>query len=445
MKRNEDFRNALGQPDEYFRQSVMDTLQQLNAQARQEDRPQKRTLTRAVCVFAAAAVVCAGFILVRHRLGGLSDDQTDNVVQTTAVLSMPSGRNTVETELATLTFDKAVKDGPRVLISVEARPKHEDCFALTTDFTLGNPDTDATAWEYYGIQPGEKDQTLYHWVKDHGCREALAIDINSSRAGSTESPFYGDYYVDDVRLMEDGSIRLTVAGEYIPDRDTYELEWMAIPLNMEDTAGFSVATGTEHGSIQIGLDETQVSLTADVPPEGLPAVDTELATLTFMKAEKDETGVILTVKVQPGQEECIVCADKNRLFTALEVTRSFFGVQPAEPYQSMNRWIASHGYRKMLSVEVCPSGDGQASASVSSCRIQKSPVYEDGSAVMTVSIDPMPGAVEMEMAFSVSLWDVNDDGGQIGSDVTIKRSFRIDVSEEPEQEEEGTLHIRLTE
>ena len=52
---------------------------------------------------------------------------------------------------------------------------------------------------------------------------------------------------------------------------------------------------------------------------------------------------------------------------------------------------------------------------------------------------------EMEMAFSVSLWDVNDDGGQIGSDVTIKRSFRIDVSEEPEQEEEGTLHIRLTE
>ena len=39
MKRNEDFRNALGEPDEYFQQSVMDTLNQLNRQAERESRP----------------------------------------------------------------------------------------------------------------------------------------------------------------------------------------------------------------------------------------------------------------------------------------------------------------------------------------------------------------------------------------------------------------------
>ena len=43
MKRNEDFRNALGEPDEYFQQSVMDTLNQLNRQAERENR---RTVMR---------------------------------------------------------------------------------------------------------------------------------------------------------------------------------------------------------------------------------------------------------------------------------------------------------------------------------------------------------------------------------------------------------------
>ena len=53
MKRNEDFRNALGQPDEYFRQSVIDTLDQLNMQVEKEKRPQRRYPARLVCTFAA--------------------------------------------------------------------------------------------------------------------------------------------------------------------------------------------------------------------------------------------------------------------------------------------------------------------------------------------------------------------------------------------------------
>ena len=64
MKRNEDFRNALGQPDEYFRQSVIDTLDQLNMQAEKEKRPQRRYPARLACTFAALVLAITGALKV---------------------------------------------------------------------------------------------------------------------------------------------------------------------------------------------------------------------------------------------------------------------------------------------------------------------------------------------------------------------------------------------
>ena len=75
MKRNEDFRNALGQPDEYFRQSVIDTLDQLNMQAEQEKRPQRRYPARLVCTFAALALAA---VSGRSRPGRIPDSFCGN-------------------------------------------------------------------------------------------------------------------------------------------------------------------------------------------------------------------------------------------------------------------------------------------------------------------------------------------------------------------------------
>ena len=99
MKRNEDFRNALGQPDEYFRQAVLDTLDQLNTQAEKENRPQGRTYIRFACACAAMVLLCTGIILACRRPGGLLDNHVDTVNPTTAVLARPSGATVVETEL----------------------------------------------------------------------------------------------------------------------------------------------------------------------------------------------------------------------------------------------------------------------------------------------------------------------------------------------------------
>ena len=64
MKRNADFRNALGQPDDIFRQSVIDTLTELNHQAEKETRPARRFPLRAACAFAAALVLAAGLTVL---------------------------------------------------------------------------------------------------------------------------------------------------------------------------------------------------------------------------------------------------------------------------------------------------------------------------------------------------------------------------------------------
>ena len=441
MKRNEDFRNALGQPDEYFRQAVLDTLDQLNTQAEKDSRPQGRTYIRFACACAAMVLLCTGIILTCRRPGGPLDNHVDTVNPTTAVLARPSGVTVVETEQATLVIDRVVRDGFRILIPVQAQPKREGCIILTADYTLDPTDYRETEWEYYGIQPGEDDTSLREWVRNRDWREALTVHVNSPRNYTTSTtPFYGAFHNEDVRLMEDGSVRMTIVGAYVPDTDVYDLEWEVIPWNLEENGGISASGKAEHGFIQAELAETE-SLSASVPQTDAPAAETDTATLTFMNAVRDRDGVILMVEVRPNRANCLVWTDMVRMHTALEATRGFYGVPEDEPYQNLYDWIGRRGYRETISVEFCPAGEGNSPDYDNLCDIRKCLIREDGSAVVTVIIKDIPETGTVDMKCLITCWKTSEDGTGMGGDPPEEVDFRVVI---PEQEGDGTVQVCLT-
>ena len=132
MKRNEDFRNALGEPDEYFQQSVMDTLNQLNRQAERESRPKWNFSMRLVSSFAALVLVIGGIVIAarndhRDYLTPVATSPVDiTATAQTTVTPLPlTSPSSIDTLHAALTFTEAVKDGSEVRITVDIRPRHE--------------------------------------------------------------------------------------------------------------------------------------------------------------------------------------------------------------------------------------------------------------------------------------------------------------------------------
>ena len=150
MKRNEDFRKALGQPDDAFQNTVMDTLNQLNREAMASARPQRRISLRLACTFAALILLCAGTVLTRYGVSGFLKGQTDSrtdpsVPVETAFIPLAAssaaavvpGSVLADCELATITLKEAITDGLGVSLTVEAQPKHEHSLVLDESIEAG--------------------------------------------------------------------------------------------------------------------------------------------------------------------------------------------------------------------------------------------------------------------------------------------------------------------
>ena len=116
MKSNKDFRNALGQPDEYFEQAVLDTLDQLNRQEKRESRPHRNYIPRIACTFAALVLVIAGVVLsVRQS----ADGRIDNIRPTPAAMpaALPDTFSSMEMGLVDIRLLNTETDGHGIFLS----------------------------------------------------------------------------------------------------------------------------------------------------------------------------------------------------------------------------------------------------------------------------------------------------------------------------------------
>lgn len=247
MKRNEDFKKALGQPDEYFRQSVIDTLDQLNMQAEKESRPQRRYTARIIASFAAMVLLVAGIGLGKRYIPGMSPDgQIDAINPTPVVATMLNESASLDNELITLTLQKMDTDGYGIFLSFDVKPRHEK--TLIVDINV-DPFLDPPS--RIGLTSDRSGQTILEWAVEHGFEELLDVEIFSPYKDNSD-PTYDACFLSYPRTPEpDGSVTVDVYGSALPNTDLYTLCCRAVPWDMN---GKNIYTDEPNGrSVELAL------------------------------------------------------------------------------------------------------------------------------------------------------------------------------------------------
>ena len=242
MKSNEDFRNALGQPDEYFEQAVLETLDQLKRQEKKESRPQRNYIPRIACTFAALVLVIAGVVLtVRQTADGRVD--TIRPTPATAPEDRPDIFSSMETDLATITLQKAETDGYGIFLSFDVVPKQENVLIIGSDYNpvLCGPET-------IGLTSDRKDQNIVQWAAEHGCElmEVYVITV----PGDTDGDSGCQSYNSSSGLGE--TVIMNAYGCALPDVDQYHMYLGCIVWDLSDPGiygeDYYPSTKLAHGS-----------------------------------------------------------------------------------------------------------------------------------------------------------------------------------------------------
>lgn len=359
MKRNEDFRNALGEPDEYFQQSVMDTLNQLNRQAERESRPKRSFSMRLVSSFAALVLVIGGVVIAarndhRDYLTPAPTSPVDITATSQATVTPLASPPSIETEHAVLTFTEAVKDGSDVRITVDIRPKNERTLALNASHLLGTSVQYVT--DLYGIQPDSPDQSLYDWIVDHGFREALAVDLNSPRE-DTPGPFTGSWHIEKHTLREDGSALMTIVGP-AAESDTYDLEYHIIPWDMEDKGDSFLYLLHFGGRIRLTLTDSEshvpeVKVLPEASTPEYPSVEEYSQKAWGIFSAQDYTYLVNTIEDRIGQvyyiegtvQEVLSASPQRVLINTSEDGTSRPVIIESPSYRPFLPWKAGSAYR----------------------------------------------------------------------------------------------------
>ena len=249
-----------------------------------------------------------------------------------------SKRNTLETDLATVTFRDAVIQNYEIHLSFDVRPKHENCFVYDSQHQLSSRCKYVS--DFYGIQADDPEQTLSQWVKEHGYEELMHVSIAPPNNGE-----YGSFRTESYQRMDDGSVRMTIVGPALSDSLVYDIEWDAIDYKTGRTNYQS-----ESQIMHLDLSETGVTT---LPSAETPSVQTELADLTIQKAVYGDHGVYVNVEVVPKQENCLILNSSIDPYAdspeKIDKTSDYEG-------QSIMKWAAEHG-QKVVRLRIGPAFD----------------------------------------------------------------------------------------
>jgi hypothetical protein len=209
MKSNEDFRKALGEPDEYFESAVLQTLDRLNQHEESESRLRRNYTARFACAFAALVLVISGAVLsARH----LTDGRVDAVNPTPAAQAgEPESFTHMETDLVSVSLKQAETDGFGVFLSFEITPKNEKTLIIGPFRFNSRP-------EEFGLASDREDQTLFQWADEHEytlLEAQIFSPANESGYEANCHPY--------LRSYTPGSATLNVYGGVLPDTDRYRL------------------------------------------------------------------------------------------------------------------------------------------------------------------------------------------------------------------------------
>lgn len=329
MKKNADFRNALGQPDEYFRQSVIDTLNELNREAEQEKRTARPFPLRAVCAFAAALIIAAAglTLTLRNGIRETMDGRVDMVTNAPAFLAAPDEKlRTIEAEAASIRFRSIRTDGYMIVLTAEAKPKKKGSLILPDTF-----DPETASPEIIGKTPDYDAQTVRRWAEEHAYSDVLYASLGTPWSSNSRTTAAG-LGIESWEIRDDGSAVLTVIGHYLSRTDTYDLEWAlrTQPQKYEESGleTFSISPGTAKPG---------------------PVLDTELASLQVREAFTGAGGHGINMKIAavPRHENSLLLyadVDPYRDHpTLIGKTQDYAG-------QTIAQWAREHGYEELLSV-----------------------------------------------------------------------------------------------
>ncbi len=292
MKSNEDFRKALGEPDEYFESAVLQTLDRLNQHEESESRLRRNYTARFACAFAALVLVISGAVLsARH----LTDGRVDAVNPTPAAQAgEPESFTHMETDLVSVSLKQAETDGFGLFLSFEITPKNEK--TLISD--LG-PELVMFSPSNFGITPDRDDQTVLQWADEHEYT-LLQAEIFSP----ANEPGYEASCHPYLRSYTPGSATLNVYGGVLPDTDRYRLYcrfWVRDPgtedippQETENGSSFSYENWKEDNFGYINVAVTGETETPEILAEY--CVDTEKApdlqesdvTVSFFRTSRAE-------------------------------------------------------------------------------------------------------------------------------------------------------------
>ena len=424
MKRNADFRNALGQPDEYFRQSVLDTLNNLNREADKVRRPERRFSARLVCTFAALLLVVMGSILtVRSgRLDPLGwfSAVTDDSINPTAVPLAAS--NTVETEYATLTFRDTAADNYGVYMSLEIQPKQDNCIILARNILP----YDTTPTDI-GITPDREGQTVSQWAKAHGCK-LLSIDVASPKDSDTAAAGLTMEVesAHEHRIREDGSTVISISGKAVPGASTYDLTWTITPWDLSDRLWSSL----DHSQEEQGT----VSVPVSKAGAAVRTIETTYATVILRDAVTDGTGVFINVDIRPRNEKILPLLMD---FAPYHSSPKAIGKEPDYDGQTINQWAKAHGYDEILAIRFSSAFFSPTSGANLRDSLNTFTLREDGTLTGIIAGGAIPEAEIYEVYWAVSPYDMTVEKADFVDDVMIV-PLRYD------QTERGTVTITVS-
>ena len=431
MKRNADFRNALGQPDEYFRQSVLDTLNDLNREADTVRRPERRFPARLVCTFAALLLVVMGSVLTVRSgrldpLGWFSAVTDDSITPTAVPLASPDA---VDTEYATLTFRDTVADDYGVYMSLEIQPKQDNCIVLARNilpYALTPTDI--------GITPDHEYQSVAEWAKAHGCK-LLSIDVASPKDSDTAAAGLTMEVesAHEHRIGEDGSTVISISGRAVPGASSYDLTWTITPWDLSDR----ICSTLDHSQEEQGT----VSVPVSEAGAAVRTVETTPATVTFRDAVTDGTGVFINVDIRPRNEK-ILPLTMN--FDPYHSSPEAIGKEPDYDGQNIYQWAKAHGYEEILNIRFSSAFFSPTSGANLRDSGNTFTLREDGTLTGIIAGGAIPEAEIYELYWQVSPYDMTVERADFVDDVMIvpllydrteRGTVTITVSDEKETPE----------
>ena len=353
----------------------------------------------------------------------------------------------METDLATLSIRNAGINGDTVYASVEVVPRKKKSLALNWSI---HPYTDSVS--IIGKAPEYEGQTIMDWAREHDYEEIIRVvfanafepltpgvvtPINqANRVGLIPDPAFDSLHTDHSEYEDNGATIIDVTGHSMPDTKEYLVGFVlqTWDMTLTDHANHDSAFGIDtqiFGNIPFTIDEPEepevnaeynpAPDVTDVQPgpdwgekfaqgvviNTLPesnAAESELATVTLLKADTDGFGVFLSFEVKPRHEKTLIV--DTHVDPYMDSPRTI-GLTPDRSGQTILEWAVEHGFEELLDVELYSSSDDSDPTFTAGFHSYPRTQEEDGSVIVDVYGSALPNTDLYYLCCKAVPWDMN--------------------------------------